>query len=211
MMFARRSVVPLLLLGLSFALLTGCGKKTWYWPFGASEKDKPGAAGGPVVLVDEPLPPAPPIEDKGPTTAPADMPLPPTVRTDASGTMTSAEAIRKPAVEVTDLEMIHFEFDKSEIHPTMQPILDRNAEWILQHPGIQVQIEGHADERGTIEYNLALGQRRAEAVREYLAAKGVDPNSLHTISYGKERPIAFGQTEEDHALNRRAQFLIFTD
>jgi peptidoglycan-associated lipoprotein len=130
--------------------------------------------------------------------------------TDVTGTIPPPEPIRKAATLASELEMVYFDYDKSDLRPDALPILDRNAEWLLQHPGLQVQIEGHCDERGTIEYNLALGQRRAESVREYLIKKGVDANIIHTISYGKERPLAFGDSDADHRMNRRAQFLIFT-
>lgn len=108
-----------------------------------------------------------------------------------------------------ELEMVHFRFDDSTITPEWEEVLVSHAGYINQYPNIMVQIEGHTDERGTEEYNIALGQRRADAVREFLVDQGVDPNRLSTISYGKMRPLTFEQTEDAHALNRRAMFLVY--
>ncbi len=110
---------------------------------------------------------------------------------------------------MSELEMIHFEFDRSEISPEWKDVLDGHASWVQNHPSVMVQIEGHCDERGTEEYNTALGQRRADSVRTYLVGQGVDPDRLSTISYGEMRPLSFDATEEAHALNRRAMFLVY--
>ncbi|MBI5155395.1 peptidoglycan-associated lipoprotein Pal [Candidatus Poribacteria bacterium] len=114
------------------------------------------------------------------------------------------------ATEIADLEMVHFDYDQSDLTPEWQTTLDHHAQWLTSHPGISVQIEGHCDERGTEEYNVALGQRRADTVRQYLVEKGVEDVRLTTISYGKLRPLAFGTEEAEHALNRRAMFLVYT-
>jgi len=106
----------------------------------------------------------------------------------------------------TDLSPIHFEFDKSRITEEARVILQGNAERIKQNPDVMIQIEGHCDERGTNEYNLALGLRRARSTREYLINLGVDPSKLTTISYGEEQPVDPRHNEEAWALNRRAQF-----
>ena len=87
--------------------------------------------------------------------------------------------------------------------------LDNAIAWLESHPDVQILIEGHCDERGTREYNLNLGQRRANSVKEYLVGKGIDPNRLHTISYGEERPIELGMSESAYAQNRRVQFLVY--
>lgn len=105
-----------------------------------------------------------------------------------------------------DLQMIHFEFDKSRITPEAAAILEGNAEVIRQNPDVIIQIEGHCDERGTNDYNLALGQRRASSTREYLIRLGVESGSLTTISYGEERPEDLRHNEEAWAKNRRAKF-----
>lgn len=100
-------------------------------------------------------------------------------------------------------DRVFFAFDSSEIRLTAREVLDRQAAWMAQYPQNRLVIEGHCDERGTREYNLALGERRANAVRQYLISRGVAPNRLTTISYGKERPVAFGNNEAAWAQNRR--------
>lgn len=100
-------------------------------------------------------------------------------------------------------DRVFFAFDSSEIRPTAREVLDRQAAWMAQYPQNRLVIEGHCDERGTREYNLALGERRANAVRQYLISRGVAANRLSTISYGKERPVAFGNNEAAWAQNRR--------
>ncbi len=122
---------------------------------------------------------------------------------------TASTAGVEDAFGVAELEMIHFEFDSDEITPAWQSVLDDHATWISNNPNFMVQVEGHCDDRGTEEYNVSLGQRRADAVRTYLVSRGVDPNRLSTISYGEMRPLSFEQTEEGHALNRRAMFLVY--
>lgn len=108
------------------------------------------------------------------------------------------------------VQPVFFEFDKAELSPQAKRTLDANAVWLL-HPdnqGFQFIIQGHCDVRGTDEYNLALGDLRAQVVREYLITKGVDPARIVTVSYGEERPFELGDTEEAHALNRRAHFVL---
>lgn len=114
------------------------------------------------------------------------------------------------AQTIADLEMVHFDYDSYDVKPEWQAVLDKNAAWIQGNTAMAIQIEGHCDERGTEEYNMALGQRRADAVREYLVSKGVDATRLSTISYGKLRPLSFDQTEEAQALNRRGMFLVYS-
>ncbi|HEU4960688.1 MAG TPA: peptidoglycan-associated lipoprotein Pal [Sphingomonas sp.] len=101
-------------------------------------------------------------------------------------------------------DTIHFGTDMYNIDPESQAILDSQAQWLAKYPNVRITIEGHCDERGTREYNLALGDRRANAAKNYLATRGVDPSRINTISYGKERPIALGSNEEAWAQNRRA-------
>jgi peptidoglycan-associated lipoprotein len=119
------------------------------------------------------------------------------------------EPIRAPGTETAQLQTVYFGFDRFDLTADARATLDRNADWIHRNPGIQIQIEGHTDERGTNEYNLLLGERRANSVKAYLIARGVPENILHTISYGEERPVDPGRTEEAYARNRRAQFLIY--
>ncbi len=101
-------------------------------------------------------------------------------------------------------DRIFFAFDSAEISPEAQQILRRQAEWLRRYPNVTVTIEGHCDERGTREYNLALGERRASAAKNVLIALGIPASRLSTISYGKERPAVLGSTEEAYAQNRRA-------
>ena len=101
-------------------------------------------------------------------------------------------------------DRVLFETDRSSIRADQRPILERQAAWMARNAGVRVQVEGHADERGTREYNLALGQRRANAARDVLVAGGVSGARISTISYGKDRPAALGSDEGAWAQNRRA-------
>ena len=101
-------------------------------------------------------------------------------------------------------DTIHFALDQFDIDQQDRAILDSQAQWLARNPGVNVTIEGHCDERGTREYNLALGDRRANSAKNYLAARGVNPARISTICYGKERPIALGSDEGSWAQNRRA-------
>ncbi len=111
-------------------------------------------------------------------------------------------------VKETFLKDIFFDFDKAVIRDDAVPILDENVEWLKANPRVRITIEGHCDERGTNEYNLALGERRARAAKEYLVAAGIDPGRIVTISYGEERPFVLGHDEEAWRWNRRAHFVI---
>ena len=99
---------------------------------------------------------------------------------------------------------VNFGVDIFDIDPAARAILDSQAAWLAKFPQVRATIEGHCDERGTREYNLALGDRRANSAKNYLVARGVDPSRLTTISYGKERPIANGSDDDSYAQNRRA-------
>lgn len=101
-------------------------------------------------------------------------------------------------------DRVFFDFDRSSIRADQRPVLQRQAEWMGRYPDVRVQVEGHADERGTREYNLALGQRRANSARDVLVASGVNGARISTISYGKDRPAALGSDEAAWAQNRRA-------
>jgi peptidoglycan-associated lipoprotein len=103
--------------------------------------------------------------------------------------------------------MIHFDFDKSNIRKGDAKILDANADWLKANPNMLLLITGNCDERGTVEYNLALGDRRARAAQNYLVSKGVAGDRISTVSYGEERPICKEKTEKCWAMNRNDQFL----
>lgn len=106
---------------------------------------------------------------------------------------------------------VYFDFDKSEIRPDMRAIMDAKARFLYEYPTIRVQIEGHCDERGTIEYNIALGHRRSRSARDYLVSLGVKPSRIDTVSYGEERPADARSSEAGWARNRRAKFNIIGD
>ncbi|MFQ5961341.1 MAG: peptidoglycan-associated lipoprotein Pal [Candidatus Methylomirabilales bacterium] len=114
---------------------------------------------------------------------------------------------RIEVVEEAALQDVFFDFDKSVIRRDARGPLDSNVEWLKANPNVRIVIEGHADERGTNEYNLALGERRAKAGRDYLVAGGVSPQRIRTISYGEERPFCRGQNEEAWQCNRRDHFV----
>lgn len=100
-------------------------------------------------------------------------------------------------------DRVFFGYDRYDLAPEAQATLDKQAQWLAQYPSVNVTIEGHSDERGTREYNLALGERRANSVKNYLIGRGVSPNRLNTISYGKEQPAVIGDNPGSWAQNRR--------
>ncbi len=125
----------------------------------------------------------------------------------------SLVAQKTPGIEGVVLESkmlkdIHFDFDRYNVRVGEAEILRENSALLKKYPGMKLQIEGHCDERGTGEYNLALGERRANSVKKYLASLGVEPGRISTISYGEERPFDQGHNEEAWAKNRRAHFVI---
>ena len=107
-------------------------------------------------------------------------------------------------LEASAGDRVFFAFDRSDITPESQQILSRQADWLRRYPNVTVTIEGHCDERGTREYNLALGERRAQAAKNVLVASGIPASRISTISYGKERPTVVGSNEEAWAQNRVA-------
>lgn len=135
-------------------------------------------------------------EDSAVTSSPypyfSDRPSPPVVEN------------KKP---VEDLNTVYFNYDKSNIRFDQQTTLDKNGEILRNHTDISVTIEGHCDDRGTNEYNMALGDRRARSSRDYLVNLGIDPSRLDTVSYGEERPVCREESESCWSLNRRAEFV----
>jgi len=138
----------------------------------------------------------------------------------SSTRVTVVERSMSPSVLSTDIESlqeaisegsvrpIFFDYDQAELTSDSKAILEENARWFRRFPAAQVIIEGHCDERGTEEYNLALGDRRAEAVRQFLLQVGLESTRLDTISYGEERPFAQGYDERAYRQNRRAHFVV---
>lgn len=144
--------------------------------------------------------PTPTIVRLEPTPAPT--PVPPRVAEDVLPT--SVDEINRRGY----LKDAFFEFDKYAIEPAQRDALAADATWLKAHPTVRARIEGHCDERGTAAYNMALGERRASAVREYLVGLGVDGSRLQIISYGKERPFATAHDEAAWAQNRRGHFVV---
>ena len=107
---------------------------------------------------------------------------------------------------VPELKAVHFDFDRFDIRPGDARILDANAQWLKSNREAEVLIEGHCDERGTSEYNLALGERRARTTRDYLISQGVEAARITTISYGEDRPACTEHTEACWTENRRVEF-----
>lgn len=121
-----------------------------------------------------------------------------------SSTQSTAPRPGSPEEFVVNVgDRVFFDTDRSTIRPDGRATLDKQAAWLKQYPQNVITVEGHADERGTREYNLALGNRRATAVKNYLVATGINPNRITTISYGKERPAVVGSNEQAWAQNRR--------
>ena len=101
-------------------------------------------------------------------------------------------------------DRVYFDYNRYDVRADGRAMLDAQAAWLQRYPGVMVRIEGNTDDRGTREYNFALGARRAASVKDYLVAHGVAPGRVETVSYGKEHPIDLGNTEEDYAKNRNA-------
>lgn len=139
---------------------------------------------------------------------PEDLPPPPIGAEGNTGANTTpagpAPGSQEDFVASITADRIYFDTDKSDIDAEDQATLSSQAEWLKRYPGTRVTIEGHADERGTRDYNIALGARRANAAKNALAGMGIDAARISTVSYGKERPEALGSTEADWARNRRA-------
>ena len=108
------------------------------------------------------------------------------------------------------LKDIHFDFDKYDIRPEDAEVLKANAALLMQYPKVKIQAEGHCDERGTNEYNLALGERRANSAKKYLISLGVSSDRISVISYGEEKPVDAGHNEEAWSKNRRGHFVILS-
>jgi len=126
--------------------------------------------------------------------------------------LTEEEIFRQKSIEELNkssvLKRINFDFDRYEIREDMKPILQANAQWLLKFRTVKILIEGHCDERGTVEYNMALGEKRAEAAKNYLVSLGVSAERIKIISYGKNKLLVKGVDEASHFQNRRAEFVI---
>lgn len=178
----RKSVLAMLALGL---VLGACSKK---------EPEQPA-----------PLPPAQPdTAGQGAARARADS----IARENARREEEARRAAAAAEVRNTLMELVFFDYDRSEIRADMQDVMSRKAAALRANPNVTLRIEGHADERGSVEYNLALSLRRANAVREYFTGAGLDASRFEVAAFGEEQPLETGQSEEAYARNRRAAFQI---
>jgi len=150
-----------------------------------------------------PAPMPPPVAPATPPPAPAPPPEPAPQVEDPLAGLSSAELESRGL-----LPDIHFEYDSAELRDADRQVLSQNAEFLKSHDYIKVTVEGHCDERGTVEYNLALGERRARNAYDYLVSLGVGADRLKTVSYGKEIPLCQESSETCWARNRRAHFAI---
>ena len=193
------SVAPLLVLSL---FLAGCPKRPATL---AASAPAPGVATPPPAPA-APVPPpaAPESTPPAPAAPPAASAPMPQVATPAPPVLPRVSEFAANA----NLKDVYFDFDKYDIRPEAARILDANATWLKANPGNLVLIEGHCDERGTAEYNLALGERRAKSTMNYLVGQGVAASRITVISYGKERPLCTEKTEACWAMNRRAHHLV---
>jgi len=133
-----------------------------------------------------------------------------TKKREAEAKMNEEKAWRERRIAKFEAESIYFDFDKSFIKLEYRAVLQAKAEFLKDNPDIRIRIEGNCDERGTNEYNLALGERRASSAAKFLVSLGISPDRIETISYGEERPLALGHGEGAWAQNRRDDFTVIT-
>jgi peptidoglycan-associated lipoprotein len=144
----------------------------------------------------------PPADTAPPASTTPQTPYTPPPVPGAVTSQTLPGSVQDFAVNIGDL--VYFDTDSHDIRGDAMPVLDAQAQWLNRYPAVRVRIEGNADERGTREYNLALGARRANSVRDYLVSRGVASSRIATLSYGKEKPIDAGSGEDAWARNRNA-------
>lgn len=174
-----------LILVLSLVLfLSGCAKKG-------------------VEQVEEITPP----ETEATTEAPMDIEMPGT----EEGVSAAAGPMIEEEIATFEQSDIYFDFDKFNLSPEARKVLAEKASFLNAHPEIKIRVEGHCDERGTREYNLALGERRAKSAQDYLIFLGINPTRISMISYGEERPVDPGHNQEAWAKNRRAHFVVLSN
>jgi peptidoglycan-associated lipoprotein len=188
---ARRSFVAVVLVVLGLASACGGSKRP---PNVATGNARGGASGGRGMPTEAPLP-----VESGPDVA----------AVDADSARSEDFSITDPeTLEGGPLEDIHFDLDQATLGDAARATLEKHALWLQNHRSAKVMVEGHCDERGTAEYNLALGDQRARATRDYLVSLGVGADRLDTVSYGKERPLDPLNSEAAHSRNRRAHFVV---
>jgi len=186
---AQLTLMSLLLAGL---MITGCAKRPATTAASAATPAPAAPAPAPAPTASAPSSGAAAAAPAAAAAAPAQAPRP----------------SPKEFMAVAALKEVYFDFDKYDIRPEDAKTLDANAAWLKSNGDNLVLIEGHCDERGTNEYNLALGERRAKATMNYLVSQGIQANRITIISYGEERPVCTEKTEACWAKNRRAAFLV---
>jgi peptidoglycan-associated lipoprotein len=197
----RRGHVFLVLPVLALTLfLVGCPKRP-----ATTAASAPAPSAPPVATAPAPAPAPRPV-----TAAPTPAPAPPAAAPAPAARPAAPATPPRPSefAETPHLKDIHFDFDKYDIKPQEAKTLDANAAWLKQNANTLVLIEGHCDERGTNEYNLALGERRAKATMNYLVTQGIQASRITIISYGEERPTCTEKNEGCWQKNRRAHFLV---
>ncbi|HJV67040.1 MAG TPA: peptidoglycan-associated lipoprotein Pal [Geomonas sp.] len=173
-----------------------------------------GCAKKEIVKTEEPAPsvqkqaPAPAPETKPTTPEQQAQPLPETPTREAVIQPEAPKETAAPAELQSELQKIYFNFDSSDLSQQSRDTLSKNAELMAKNPSVKIRIEGNCDERGSDEYNLALGERRAKAARDYLVRLGVAAGRLSVISYGEEKPVDPGHDEAAWSKNRRDEFVI---
>jgi len=191
-MLTRCSHLALSSLLVAAVVLSGCAKRPATLQAAAPA---PTGAASTTAATPPPSAPSQPMQS-GPTTS-APTPTPSTAR-----------PVVTDFAAIAELADVFFDFDKYDVRPPDAKTLDANANWLKSNPNHLVLIEGHCDERGTNEYNLALGERRAKSTMNYLVSQGVQANRITIISYGEERPQCTEHNEACWAKNRRAHFLV---
>ena len=180
---SRLSILVLVVILALMAPLAGCKKK------------QPETEPAPPPVETTPPPPPPPAPTPVPTEEPKPLPEEP------------VETMSQKLARIKGmLEVVHFAFDRYDLDDQNRALLKKNADVLKSNADVTIVIEGHCDERGTIEYNIALGERRANSVRDYLTSLGVDSSRMRIISYGEEKPEDLGSNEAAWAKNRRAEF-----
>ena len=174
---------------VALALLAGCGKKRPPAVLTDPGRTTPTATATPEP--EEPVNTGPDIQSVG--------------RDNPSGEDFS---VTDAGGEIGPLDDVYFDYDQAALGDQARAVLEKHALWLQNHRAAKVTVEGHCDERGTVDYNLALGDKRARAARDYLVSLGVAADRLHTVSFGKERPVETGTTEQSFAKNRRAHFVV---
>jgi peptidoglycan-associated lipoprotein len=191
-MLTRAAQVTMMSLLLAGLMITGCAKRPATTAASAAAPAPAPSAAAPAPTASPSAPAASAAPAAAAAAAPAQAPRP----------------VPKEFMAVAALKEVYFDFDKYDIRAEDAKTLDANAAWLKSNADNLVLIEGHCDERGTNEYNLALGERRAKATMNYLVSQGIQANRITIISYGEERPVCNEKTEACWAKNRRANFLV---